>query len=72
MAKVKGKVIDVRLIDAGGSLCLVRPLTQAAEDWLDENVGRDNGYQPYWPTAIVEKRYVHDLALGMMNDGLVL
>jgi hypothetical protein len=35
-----------------GSVCLIVPLCASARDWLDEHLGKGNGYQPYWPTAI--------------------
>ena len=37
-----------------------------------ENVGKDNGYQPYWPTAVIEHRYIAGIVAGIENDGLRL
>jgi hypothetical protein len=42
-------------IDHHGSIVLIVPLCAPARDWLDKNLGKDNGYQPYWPTAIVDR-----------------
>jgi hypothetical protein len=53
-----------------GSLVLIVPNTQAAKDWTDKNVGRDNGYQPYYPTMLFEQRYVDDVLDGIRKEGL--
>jgi len=60
---------DVTIIN-GGSVVLLRPQTDAAREWVEENIGQDNGYQPYWPTVAVEARYVDDILVGMQSDGL--
>lgn len=62
---------DVTLVDEG-SIILMRPESQAAKDWLDQHVGHTNGLQPYWPTAVVERRYAGDIVEGMLNDGLTV
>ena len=62
---------DLRLEDHG-SICLLRPLTALAEDWVADNIGRDNGYQPYWPTVLIEPRYVAEILEGAIGDGLVV
>jgi hypothetical protein len=33
-------------------------------------LGRDNGFQPWYPTVIVEPRYVGDILEGIEADGL--
>jgi hypothetical protein len=60
---------DVEIED-GGSVVLLRPLTPEAVVWVNENIGQDNGYQPYWPVVVVERRYVPDILEGMQADGL--
>ena len=55
-----------------GSLVLLRPKTEAGTAWLDRNIGSDNGYQPYWPTVVVEPRYLEHIIEGMQDDGLVI
>jgi hypothetical protein len=52
-----------------GSLALLRPLTEAARIWIEDNVSRE-GFQPYWPTVIVESRYCGDLLAGIADAGL--
>lgn len=53
-----------------GSVVLLEPNTPQAEDWLNEHIGQDNGYQPRWPTALIEPRYVADVLSGAIEDGL--
>ena len=53
-----------------GSIVLLHPHTVAARSWIDENIGEDNGYQPYWPSAVIEPRYVGDIVNGITADGL--
>jgi len=54
----------------GGSIVLLRPVTSEGRDWVEENIGQDNGYQPYWPTVVCEARYAGDVIDGMVADGL--
>lgn len=50
-----------------GSIVLVRPLTKAAQDWLDENVN-DARWLGY--SMACEPRFVDALLEGMREDGL--
>ncbi len=52
-----------------GSIILLRPLTDAARIWVDENIGRDNGYQPTYPTVVVEPRYIQPILDGLQAEG---
>jgi len=54
-----------------GSLGLLRPLTESAKVWIDENVSRQ-GFQPYWPTVIIESRYINTVLDGIIGNGLVI
>jgi hypothetical protein len=58
-------------IEHHGSIYLIVPLCASARDWLDEHIGKDNGFQMYWPTAIVEPRYLDEIIAGIRRDGLV-
>ena len=60
------------VIKDGGSVVLLEPKTEQARDWLNENIGQDNGYQPYWPTVVCECRYVEDIVGGMIESGLTV
>lgn len=55
-----------------GSILLLRPLSDAAEDWVNEHIGRDNGFQPYWPTVVIEPRYLADILEGVKAEGLAV
>ena len=41
-----------------GSIFLLHPHTEAACECVNKHIGEDNGYQPYWPTVVVEHRYI--------------
>jgi predicted Zn-dependent protease len=55
-----------------GSIVLLIPQTSSACIWIDDHIGRDNGYQPYFPTIIVEHGFIADIVAGIQNDGLVV
>jgi hypothetical protein len=55
-----------------GSIFLLKPLTPSAESWLEEHVGQDNGFQPYWPTVVIEHGCVSDIVAGIQDDGLAV
>lgn len=59
-------------IENHGSIFLVRPLNPNARTWIDEHIGSDNGFQPYYPTVVIEHRYIGAIAEGIIADGLVL
>ena len=48
------------------------PHSDSARDWIEQHIGRDNGYQPYWPTIVIEHRYIGDIVRGIRNDGLAV
>ena len=53
-----------------GSIVVLRPISDNGEEWIMENVDPTEGYQPYYPTLIVEHRYVEEIVGGMTADGL--
>lgn len=65
------KTWDFSLLD-GGSICLLRPLTDAARAWVEEHIGEDSGYHPNWPEVVIERRYVEDILEGVAGDGLAV
>lgn len=67
----KSSTKDFTITDSG-SIVLLHPQTDAARNWLEENIGQDNGFQPYWPTVVVEPRFVQAIIEGFSNDGLLL
>jgi hypothetical protein len=52
------------------SIFVVRPVSDAAKAWVEENVGCDSGFHPDYPMLVVEHRYVSDLVQGILGDGL--
>ncbi len=55
-----------------GSILLLIPQTDSARVWIDDHIGRDNGFQPYFPKIVIEHRYVSDIVEGIQNDGLAV
>ena len=53
-----------------GSIVLLRPLTKPAIDYVNEHIGKDNGFQPYWPTVLFEPRYIDQFVDAIREDGL--
>lgn len=57
------------ILDGSGSVYLLRPRSESARNWIDQNIGPDNGFQPYYPTVVIEHRYVADILEGIAADG---
>jgi hypothetical protein len=53
-----------------GSILLLTPHTEVAHNWINEHIGRDNGFQPYYPTVVIEPRYVIAILEGIRVAGL--
>jgi hypothetical protein len=53
-----------------GSVFLLRPHSDGAHAWVEENIGQDNGFQPMWPTVVVEPRYISPIVEDIAADGL--
>lgn len=52
-----------------GSVVTFRPVTQAAKDWVEENVHTE-GWQWMGSVFAVDHRFVQDLIDGMVAAGL--
>lgn len=65
--KTPATVGDVR-VEPHGSLVLVRPLTAAAREWLDEHVAEES--QWFGGALACEPRYVGELLAALVADGL--
>jgi len=63
------KVPDFIIRDEG-SILLSTPRTELARNWIDEHVGPDNGFQPWYPTIVIEPRYVIAILEGIRVAGL--
>lgn len=59
-------------VENHGSIVLLRPLTQAGIDYVNREIGKDNGFQPYWPTVLFEPRYVDQFIDAIREDGLLV
>jgi hypothetical protein len=53
-----------------GSILLLTPHTGPARNWIDEHIGSENGYQPLYPTVVIEPRYVIAILEGIRVAGL--
>lgn len=61
---------DVEFLNHG-SVCMVVPLTDAAKDWVEENLALES-WQWLGGGFACEPRYAGDLAEGMSSDGLIV
>lgn len=52
-----------------GSICILTALTEAAQQWVAENIPED---AQRWGVngVVVEPRYLSDIVAGAINDGL--
>ena len=64
-------MVDFTLFDEG-SIMMLRPNSEAARGWAHTNIGPDNGFQPMWPTVVIERRYAIDIVNGIVSDGLTV
>jgi len=69
MAKVQEVAADVRF-EYHGSLWLVRPLTDAAREWLEYNVSSES--QWFGGALACESRFVESLRDGMLSEGFTV
>jgi hypothetical protein len=52
-----------------GSIVLLTPLTEPARTWIHEHIGPDNGFQPYYPTVVIEPRHLQPILEGIRDAG---
>lgn len=52
-----------------GSICLLHPHTEAAREWIEQNVADDAQF--FGNALAVERRYIGALIAGMESDGLM-
>jgi hypothetical protein len=58
------------IVENHGSIFLLCPQNENAIAWTDEHIGSENGFQPYWPTVVVEHRYISAIVEHIHDDGL--
>jgi hypothetical protein len=54
-----------------GSVVVLRPNTQDGVDWANKNIGKDNGYQSFWPAILLEPRCVSQVVGDLHQAGLI-
>ncbi len=57
-------------VSGGGSVYLFKPLTRAAQDWVDEHLPEDA--MAWCGAVVVEHRYIADIVRDALADGLRL
>jgi hypothetical protein len=67
-----GKIQPDFVVENHGSIFLLRPQNESAIAWIDEHIGSENAYQPYFPTIVVEHRFIADIVAGILSDGLAV
>jgi poly(3-hydroxyalkanoate) synthetase len=50
-----------------GSICILVPMTKAAQLWIDENIPDDA--QRWVSGVVIEHRYVQDIINGLIAEG---
>lgn len=51
-----------------GSIFLLRPLTDAGREWIADHIPGDA--MTFGGSIVVEHRYIGEIAMGAVNDGL--
>lgn len=69
LALLAEPISDFRLRNEGWFV-LLHLLTPSAVEWVNEHIEEDNGYQPQWPSVLIEHRYVEPILLGIADAGL--
>ena len=64
------EIIADFMVNNAGSIIVLYPQTEAARQWIDEHIGEDKGFQPWYPNVIVEPRYIEAILEGIDSDGL--
>jgi hypothetical protein len=54
------------------SLFMLRPVSAEAELWVEEHIDRDGGYQPFWPTVVVERRDLVSVFKAICDEEFVI
>lgn len=62
--------IDIR-IENHGSIVLLRPVTQDAKDWVEENLQTED-WQGWCGAIAVDPRCVGAIVDGAIGDGLIV
>jgi hypothetical protein len=55
-------------VEFHGAILLLVPLSDGGLRWVERHIGADNGYQPYYPTVVLEPRYIDDVLVGIREQ----
>ncbi len=58
-------------VEYHGAILLLVPLSRGGLRWVERCIGADNGYQPYYPTVVIEPRFLDQIMTGIRKLGLV-
>jgi hypothetical protein len=58
-------------VEFHGAILLLVPLSDGGLRWVERHIGADNGYQPYYPTVVLEPRFLDGVIAGIRRKGLV-
>jgi hypothetical protein len=59
------------ILEDHGSILFLHPQNQSAEDWINAYVSQE-GYQPSWPSVLMERRYAQALVEGVQSEGFTV
>jgi hypothetical protein len=59
------------ILEDHGSVLFLHPQNASAEQWVNAYVSSE-GYQPNWPSVLLERRYASYLIQGLQNDGFII
>lgn len=68
--RTRRQVTDIRF-ENHGSICLIRPLTKAGREWIDQNVSYES-WALFGGAVSCEPRYAGDIFEGAAADGLTV
>jgi hypothetical protein len=54
----------------GSILLLLRPISDAGGNWIDEHIGSKYGVQPYHPIVVIEPQYIEHVLKSIRESGL--
>ncbi len=56
------------IVHGGGTVYILRPTTPTGEAWIEEHIQADAF--PFGGGVVVEHRYIRDIVVGAISDGL--
>ena len=59
------------ILEDHGSILFLHPQSKSAEEWINASVSQE-GYQPNWPSVLMERRYARALVEGAQSEGFTV